>query len=330
LHVVRESWTEEEDPAPRTTFLRDASRSIVARNDSPDVGFDLSVNPYRGCEHGCAYCYARPTHEYLGFSAGLDFESKILVKEDAPELLRAEMLSPRWVPEPVAMSGVTDPYQPVERRLGITRRCLEQLAEFRNPVLIVTKSRLVTRDADILGEMAKWDGAVVFVSLTTLDHGIQRAMEPRASSPARRLSAVEALASAGVPVGIMMAPLVPGLNDREIPAVLKAARDAGAGFATHVLLRLPLAVAPIFERWLGEHFPDRKKQVLSKIRAMRGGKLNDGRFGHRMRGRGAYAAQLGDFFEVAKRKAGFEAERPRLSTACFRRPGQAEQLGLGI
>ncbi len=288
------------------------------------------MNPYRGCEHGCAYCYARPTHEYLGFSAGLDFESKILVKEDAPELLRAEMLSPRWVPEPVAMSGVTDPYQPVERRLGITRRCLEQLAEFRNPVLIVTKSRLVTRDADILGEMAKWDGAVVFVSLTTLDHGIQRAMEPRASSPARRLSAVEALASAGVPVGIMMAPLVPGLNDREIPAVLKAARDAGAGFATHVLLRLPLAVAPIFERWLGEHFPDRKKQVLSKIRAMRGGKLNDGRFGHRMRGRGAYAAQLGDFFEVAKRKAGFEAERPRLSTACFRRPGQAEQLGLGI
>jgi DNA repair photolyase len=317
-----------DDPAPRTLFLRDASRTVVARNDSPDVGFDFSINPYRGCEHGCSYCYARPTHEYLGFSAGLDFETRILVKEDAPELLGAELASPRWKPATVAMSGVTDPYQPVERRLRLTRRCLEVLAEFRNPVSIVTKNHLVTRDADLLAELAGHDAAMVGVSVTSLDPVLQRVMEPRTSIPARRLAAIRALADAGVPVAVMAAPMIPGLTDHELPAILQAAADAGARYAGFVPLRLPLGVAALFEAWLETHVPERKDRVLGRVREIRGGRLNDARFGSRMRGEGVYAQHMRTLFHTAARRAGLDTSWPRLSTAAFRRPDPGGQLAL--
>jgi DNA repair photolyase len=307
---------------PDTVYLRDHSRSIVARNDSPDIGFDASVNPYRGCSHGCSYCYARPTHEYLGLSAGLDFESKVLVKERAPELLRRELSSPRWEPKVLSMSGVTDPYQPVEGRLGVTRRCLGVLAEFRNPVAIVTKNHLVTRDADLLSELARHDAAAVAVSLTTLDDGLRRVMEPRTSRPVRRLAAVEKLAAAGIPVGVMTAPVIPGLNDHELPALLCAAAEAGATFAAYVPVRLPHAVGSIFEDWLERHYPERKEKVLNRIRSMRGGGLNDARFGSRMRGEGLVARHIAQLFSISCRRAGMgEGRFPRLSTAAFCRDG---------
>lgn len=309
-----------EEPLPRTQFLKDAARTIIATHDSPDVGFEASVNPYRGCEHGCVYCYARPFHEFLGFSAGLDFETKILVKEDAPELLRKELASTRWRPRTLAMSGVTDPYQPVERRLGLTRRCLEVLAEFRNPVAVVTKNHLVTRDADVLAGLASHRAAAVVVSLTTLDRELARKMEPRTSTPARRLAAIEALAEAGVPVGVNVAPVIPGLTDHEIPAILKAAARAGATFAGHVLVRLPHAVKELFEAWLEQHFPDRKEKVLHRIREVRDGALNDPKFGSRMEGSGAYAEQIHALFRLGCRKAGISGGHPELSTAAFRRP----------
>jgi DNA repair photolyase len=241
LHLEREGWTDPDDPSPETVLLDDTTRSILSRNDSPDVGFDVGINPYRGCGHGCAYCYARPTHEYLGYSAGLDFETRILVKRDAPRLLREALSSRRWKPEPIMLSGNTDAYQPVERRLRITRRCLEVLAEFRNPVAITTKSYLVTRDIDLLAELAASGAAAVTLSITTLRNEIQRVMEPRASTPARRLGAIRVLADAGIPVGVNVAPIVPGLTDHELPA-LEAAADAGASWAGYILLRLPHGV----------------------------------------------------------------------------------------
>ena len=278
-----------EGPLPRTQVLKDAARSIIATNESPDLGFSASLNPYRGCEHGCVYCYARPTHEYLGFSAGLDFETKILVKEDAPDLLRAELSAPRWKPQVLAMSGVTDPYQPLERRLGLTRRCLEVLAEFRNPVAVVTKNHLVTRDLDLLSDLASRGAAAVIVSLTTLDPALAATMEPRTSVPARRLAALRALSQAGVPAGVNVAPVIPGLTDHEIPAILAAAREAGARFAGHALLRLPYGVKDLFRDWLERSFPDRAEKVLHRVQEVRGGKLNDSRFGSRMTGEGVYA-----------------------------------------
>jgi DNA repair photolyase len=271
-------WYDAEEPVPQTRFFRDDSKTIINYNDSPDIGFAASVNPYRGCEHGCIYCYARPFHEYLGFSSGLDFETKIMVKEDAPELLRRELASPKWKPQVIALSGVTDCYQPVERKLGLTRRCLEVLAEFRNPVGIVTKNHLVTRDVDVLGELARCDAAAVFMSVTTLDPELRKVMEPRTSPPASRFSAVETLSQAGVQVGVLVAPIIPGLTDHEIPSIISAAVKAGARFAGHVILRLPYAVAPLFEQWLTRHFPEKKEKVLNRIRAIRGGKLNDPRF----------------------------------------------------
>jgi len=309
-----------EAPGPGTVFLRDATRTIIARNDSPDVGFSASVNAYRGCEHGCIYCFARPTHEYFGLSAGLDFETKIFVKEDAPELLRQALANPRWEPEVIAMSGVTDCYQPVERKLRLTRRCLEVLAEFRNPVAIVTKNHLVTRDVDLLGEMAAWNGAAVNVSITSLDEKLQRVMEPRTSTPARRLAAVETLAKAGVPVRVLAAPIIPGLTDHELPRIIRAAADAGARGAAYIPLRLPWAVKELFDAWLATHFPDRREKVLHRIREIRGGKLNDPGFGSRMRGEGEYADQLRALYHAAVRKAGLDGEHPALSTAHFRRP----------
>lgn len=326
--VAEQSWTDPEDPAPSTILLRDATRNILARNQSPDVGFEVSVNPYRGCEHGCIYCYARPTHEYLGFSAGLDFESKILVKEDAPRLLREALQSPRWKPQPIAMSGVTDPYQPIERRLRITRGCLEVLAEFRNPVGIVTKNHLVTRDIDLLAELAGYGAAVVNISVTSLRPDLQRVMEPRTSTPARRLDAIRALSAAGIPVRAMIAPVIPGLTDEEVPALVEAVAEAGAVDASYIIMRLPHGVKDLFSDWLSAHFPDRRERVLNRIREVRSGELNDPRFGSRMRGEGPYADQIRQLFRMARRKAGLGTESVSVSAAAFRRPHPHGQLGL--
>jgi len=330
LHLERDEDSDPaEDPLPRTQFFRDCSSSVISYNDSPDLTFKASLNPYRGCEHGCSYCYARNTHEYLGFSAGLDFESKIMVKENAPELLRRELASPKWRPQTLALSGVTDCYQPVERRLQLTRRCLAVLAEFRNPVGIVTKNFLVTRDLDHLRELAAHQAVTVHLSINSLDANLARQLEPRASSPRQRLAAVEALAKAGVPVGVLVAPVIPALNEHEIPAVLAAVRSAGAGWAGTEVLRLPLAVAPIFAQWLERHVPGQKEKVLGRIRALRDGKLNDARFGSRMRGEGIFADQIRHLFEVALRKNGLADDAPALSTAAFRRPG-GPQLALDL
>jgi len=316
------------DPRPRTQYFRDQARSILARNDSPDIPFNVSINCYRGCSHGCIYCYARPNHEFLGFSAGLDFETRIMVKEDAPRLLRRELSSPRWRPEVISMSGVTDPYQPVERKLGLTRGCLEVLAEARNPVGIVTKNHLVTRDADLLGELAGFGAAVVFLSITTLDPKLQRVMEPRTSVPARRLDAIRELAAAGIPTGVMVAPVIPGLTDHEMPAILEAAARAGARSAGYVPLRLPFAVKDLFEQWLEQHFPDRRNKVLNRVRELRGGRLNDAQFHGRMRGEGVWAAHLKQVFDTTCRRLGLNERSLALSTESFRRIGTGPQYDL--
>jgi DNA repair photolyase len=310
-----------EAPARRTEFLRDLSATVISRNDSPDIPFQVSLNPYRGCEHGCVYCYARPTHEFLGFSAGLDFESRILVKEQAPELLRAELSAPSWNPTWMALSGVTDPYQPVERRRHITRRCLEVLVEFRQPVGVVTKNALVTRDIDLLQRLAHHRAAGVALSLTTLDPALRRVLEPRTSPPEARLATLTQLAQAGIPVGVMLAPIIPALNDHEIPALLQAARDAGATWASYQILRLPHGVKDLFSDWLDRHYPDRKEKVLHQQQNLRGGRLNDPRFGARMAGTGLHADHLARLFDVTRRRAGLNAEGPELSGAAFRRPG---------
>ncbi|MBN8419185.1 MAG: PA0069 family radical SAM protein [Verrucomicrobia bacterium] len=314
------SVDEEEAPHPRTQFIRDDSQSLITYNTSPDVGFDASFNVYRGCEHGCAYCFARPTHEYLGMSAGLDFETKIMVKERAPELLRRELSKKSWKPQVLAMSGVTDCYQPVERLRRLTRRCVEVLAEFRNPLAIITKNHLVTRDKDLLAELARFGAVVVNLSVTTLEGGLAKKLEPRASSPTRRLAAIQELSNAGIPVRVLMAPVIPGLTDHEMPALLRACAQAGARDASFIPLRLPWAVAPLFEEWLERHAPGAKDKVLGRIRDMRGGKLYDSRWGHRMTGQGFYAEQMQTLFKVAHLRAGFSCDIPRLSSAAFRVP----------
>ncbi len=323
-YVREEDWTDPEDPAPQTQFLKDPTRTVIAYNDSPDVGFDAGINPYRGCEHGCIYCFARPTHEYLGFSAGLDFETKIVVKDNAPQLLRRELSSYRWTPQVLAMSGATDPYQPIERHLRLTRQCLEVLAEFRNPVVVITKNYLVTRDLDFLSELARHEAAAVYLSVTTLDPRLARTMEPRTSPPPRRLAAIEALAKAGVPAGVLVAPVIPGLTDHELPAIIDAATKSGARFAGYVPLRLPHAVAPLFEAWLIQHLPRKKDKVLNRIRAIRGGRLNDPRFGSRLKGEGIFAEQIAALFSHACRRAGIAERGMNLSTAAFRRPLPAQ------
>ena len=314
------------DGRPPTLFLRDGSRTVITYNKSPDVGFDATLNPYRGCEHGCSYCYARPFHEYLGFSAGLDFETRILVKENAPELLRRELSSPKFVPQDLVLSGVTDAYQPIERKLKLTRRCLEVLAEFLNPVIIITKNHLVTRDADLLAELAAHEATAVSISITTLDNDLARRLEPRASSPRRRLQAIEMLNRAGVPAGVSVSPIIPGLNDHEIPRILEAASDVGAAFATFVLLRLPHGVADLFSDWLEDHEPGKKSKILNRVKEMRGGKLYDSAFGQRMRGHGRFAEQIQQLFELSCRRYGLSRRPRKLSTRSFRRPG--EQLKL--
>ncbi|MGA3065739.1 MAG: PA0069 family radical SAM protein [Tepidisphaeraceae bacterium] len=316
-----------DSPAPKTIYLKDTTRSIIARNDSPDIGFSASINPYRGCEHGCAYCYARPYHEYLGLSAGLDFETKILVKESAPALLRHELSSRKWQPQTLAISGVTDCYQPVERKLQITRKCLEVLAEFRNPVVVITKNALVRRDIDILRSLAEHQAVAVLLSITTLDAGLTRLMEPRTSVPRDRLEAIAQLAAAKIPAGVMAAPMIPGLNDHEMPAILNAAAQAGAICAGFTILRLPHAVSQIFSDWLQRHFPDRKEKILNRIRDLRGGKLNDPNFHSRMRGQGIWADQLKSIFDMSRKKAGI-GRFPQLSTASFRLPDQPDLFQL--
>jgi DNA repair photolyase len=308
---------------PQTEYLSDSSRSVIARNDSPDVGFEVSINPYRGCEHGCIYCYARPTHEYLGFSAGLDFETKILVKHDAPELLRKVLVSPQWQPRVLGLSGVTDPYQPIERRLELTRRCLAVLAEFRQGVSIITKNRLVTRDLDLLGELARHAAVGVFVSITSLDDELVGRLEPRTTRPGGRLEAVAALAAAGIPTGVMVSPVIPGLTEHEMPAILKAAAQAGAQFAGYTLLRLPMAVAGLFENWLKHHYPERQSKVLARVRATHRGQLNDSRFGFRMRGEGEAARLIGRVFKINCRRVGMNQRPWPVSAAAFRRPPAA-------
>src|SRR6058998_3527565 len=325
VDVVEAACETEETPRRPTQYLRDGTKSIITRNTSPDVGFETSLNPYRGCEHGCIYCYARPTHEYLGFSAGLDFESKIMVKTNAPELLCAELESPRWQPQTLVMSGITDPYQPIERKLRITRRCLEVLAKSRNPVAIITKNRLVTRDIDLLCELTKYNAVAVNLSVTSLEPNLQRVLEPRTSSPQARLDAIRQLRSAGIPTGVMVAPVIPGLTDHEIPKILEACAKAGAQFAGYTVVRIPWAVAPLFEHWLEEHFPDRKEKVLGRIRHLRGNRLNNSQWHTRMTGEGIFAEQIASMFTVSCRRNGMRA-RPKLSTAAFRRT--REQLTL--
>jgi DNA repair photolyase len=327
LHVVPDpDCPPEEQPNPRTQFFFDSTETILARNDSPDVGFMYGINAYRGCEHGCSYCFARPFHEYLGWSSGLDFETKIMVKLRAPELLKRELTAKKWEPQAIAMSGVTDCYQPAERQFRLTRRCLEVCAELRHPIFIITKNALVARDKDVLAELARYNCTAVHVSVTTLNTELGGKMEPRASRPAARLRAIRELAQAGVPVGVMVAPVVPGLTDHEVPAILDAAAEAGATRAGYVLLRLPHAVKEIFTQWLDDHEPSKKARILDRLRTLRGGKLYDHRWSTRMSGEGIFAQQMEALFAVAARRAGLNQEQFALATEHYRRPG--EQLSL--
>ena len=319
-----DGWdTIDEAPAPLRTEVRpDRSRTVITRNASPDLGFDRSINVYRGCEHGCVYCYARPTHAYLGLSPGQDFESRIFAKHDAPVQLARELARPGYRCRMIAMGTNTDPYQPTERRLSLTRSVLEVLERHDHPVGIVTKSALVVRDVDILARMAGRRLATVALSLTTLDRGLARTMEPRASAPAKRLEALAALSEAGVPVGVMVAPIIPGLTDHEMESILEAAHDAGAGRAGYVLLRLPREVKELFLEWLSLHAPNRAGRVLSLLQGMRSGALNDPNFGSRMTGAGPYADLLATRFAQATRRLGLERRAPGLDTARFRPPSR--------
>ena len=318
---IDDGWTGTDGPeALATTITRDMSRSVIARNNSPDLNFDRSINPYRGCEHGCTYCYARPSHAFLGLSPGLDFESQIFIKPDAAQLLKKELGAKSYKPRTLALGTNTDPYQPVEKRFEITRAILEVLNDHNHPVAIVTKSALVARDADILGDMAARNLAKVALSITTLDRALARSMEPRAATPAKRLAAVTALSEAGVPVHVMTSPVIPGLNDMELEALLTAAAGAGAQSASYILLRLPLEVRDLFRDWLEEAVPDRADKIMSLIRQMRDGKDYDARFFERMKGSGPYADLIARRFRLAARRAGLDLSAPPLRTDLFVSP----------
>lgn len=307
-------------PLPRTRFLRDDSKSILSENTAGDLSFEQSLNPYRGCEHGCAYCYARPYHEYLGFSAGLDFETNVVVKHDAPALLEKSLSAKGYLPTKLSLSGVTDCYQPVERHLRITRGCLEVLARSRHPVVMITKNFLITRDIDLLAELARHQAVAIYLSITSLDTGLAGELEPRASRPRARLEAIRRLREAGIPVGVAVAPVIPGLNDHEIPAILEAAAGVQAAFATWSMVRLPGAVATIFSDWLDLHHPLKKEKILNRIREAHGGRLNDSEPGRRMRGQGLMAAQIRSLFDTTCRRLGLPTKTPEVSAAAFRRP----------
>lgn len=328
-----DGWYQEEVPQSlQETVLPDAARSIITSNDSPDVGFDVSINPYRGCSHACVYCFARPSHSYLGLSPGLDFETKLFYKADAVKLLEAELSKPRYVCKPIALGINTDGYQPLEKRLGVTRSILEVLARCRHPVSLITKSALILRDLDLLADLARDRLVSVMLSITSLSDEIKRRLEPRTASPQARLRVIEALAQAGVPVGVMVAPVIPAITDHELEAILHAAREAGASCASYVLLRLPHEVKILFREWLLEHYPERAKHVMSLINQARGGKDYDSQFGVRMRGTGPYAELLRARFGVAARRLGFEDGKSRheLRTDLFRAPSAASQLTLGF
>ncbi len=317
--------TREEFAAPRlrTEVRAETARSIISRNKSPDVGFSQSVNPYRGCEHGCSYCFARPSHAFLNLSPGLDFETKLFAKTNAPQLLRRELSRPAYTPQPIALGINTDAYQPIERKLKLTRQLIEVMLETQHPFSLITKNALVERDIDLLAALAEKNLVSVHFSVTSLDPHLSARLEPRASAPHARLRAMRRLHDAGIPVGVMVAPVIPWINDAELEAVLEAARDAGASTAGYVLLRLPLEVAPLFRDWLDTHHPDRAAHVMSTINQLRGGKDYNSEFGTRMRGEGVYADLLSHRFKLARRRLGFDAQnshRPKLDCTRFVRP----------
>ncbi|MEL6644704.1 MAG: PA0069 family radical SAM protein [Pseudomonadota bacterium] len=327
---VDDGWPQD-DPQPpvRTEVTVERPRKVITRNTSPDLHFDRSINPYRGCEHGCIYCFARPSHAWLGLSPGLDFETRLVARPEAPEVLARELGKPSYRPEMIAIGTNTDPYQPIEARYGIMRRILEVLWAHRHPVGIVTKGTLIERDIDILGEMAKAGLARVGISITTLDPNVSRAMEPRVPHPARRLQTIERLSAAGIPVRVMPSPVVPALTDHELEAILEAAADAGAVAASWVMLRLPLEVAPLFREWLEEAFPDRAARVMNRVRALHGGRDYDPEWGKRMRGEGPFAELVAHRFQIATRRLGLAETLPPLRTDLFRVPPRAgDQLEL--
>ena len=329
-HVFDDGWNSLEDLPPFKTEVQiEKPKTIITRNDSPDISFDRSINPYRGCEHGCVYCFARPTHAFVGLSAGLDFEAKLFAKPDAPRLLEREMAKEGYQPRTIAIGTNTDPYQPIEKQWRIMREILEVLDAHNHPVGIVTKSALVVRDIDILSRMAARGLAKVALSVTTLDRRLARTMEPRAATPAKRLEAIRALSDAGIPTSAMLGPVIPGLTDQEIERILDSVRAAGASEAGYIILRLPWEVSPVFKEWLLRHYPDRYRHVVSLIRSMRGGKDYDAEWGKRMKGTGPYAWQIGRRFELAARRLGLNTQRSQLRTDLFSPPPrQGEQLSL--
>jgi DNA repair photolyase len=328
--VFDDGWSSLEELAPFKTEVQiEKPRTIITRNQSPDLSFDRSINPYRGCEHGCVYCFARPTHAYMGLSAGVDFEARLFAKPDAPRLLERELSRPGYKVQPIAIGTNTDPYQPVEKKWRIMRQLLEVLEAAGHPVGIVTKSALVMRDIDVLSRMASKGLARVALSVTTLDRKLARTMEPRAATPERRLEAIRALSDAGIPVSVMVAPVIPGLNDHEIERILDSVKAAGADAAGYVMLRLPIEVSPLFRDWLLRHYPDRYRHVMSLIRSMRGGKDYDAEFGKRMRGTGPYAWQIARRFDLTAKRLGLNARKTPLRTDHFVPPrGEGVQLSL--
>ena len=328
--LVDDGWDSlAEIPRLKTEIFTESPKTIITHNQSPDISFDRSINPYRGCEHGCVYCYARPAHSYMGLSPGLDFESKLFIKPNAAALLRGELTATNYVPKTIALGANTDPYQPIERTYRITRSVIEVLAEFKHPFGIVTKSASVVRDIDLLKPLAALGLVKVAISITTLDPKLARAMEPRASTPAKRLAAIEALSAAGIPTVVMMGPIIPGLNDHEIEAILKAAYAAGAREAGYTMLRLPHEVKDIFKDWLEKEYPDRANKVMSLVKSVRGGNESDPNFGTRMTGSGPYAWTIGRRFQLAAQRLGLNAKRVKLTTELFKRPPvKGEQLAL--
>jgi DNA repair photolyase len=324
IEFIPDEESIEDERRPKTEFFKDTSKTIIAYNNSPDINFEASINPYRGCEHGCVYCYARPNHEHLGLSAGLDFETKIFVKENVAQLLIKELSSKRWKPQTIAISGVTDPYQPCEKHFKLTRGCLEVLNDFNNPVGIVTKNKLVTRDIDLLSNLAKLNASTVTISITTLDSELARYMEPRTSQPRLRLDAIRELSENGVPVGVLLAPVIPGFTDHEIPKIIEESVNAGAQYAGYVMLRLPYSVKELFENWLGQYYPARKIKVLNRVLSVRGGKLYDPEFFNRQRGEGIFAEQVAKIFEIACRKNGIWGNSVRLSSENFINPNKKQ------
>ncbi|MCF4165127.1 PA0069 family radical SAM protein [Zavarzinia compransoris] len=323
LTALDDGWGSLDEPAPRiaTTVTTDKAKTVIARNDSPDISFDRSINAYRGCEHGCTYCYARPTHAYMGLSPGLDFETRLFAKPDAAAVLEKELGARGYRCAPIALGTNTDPYQPIEKKLAITRAILEVLDRWNHPVTIVTKSALITRDADILGRMAARNLAKVAISVTTLDRRLARRMEPRAATPERRLEAIRVMAQAGIPTGIMTAPIIPGLTDHETEAILEAGAAAGARIAAYVLLRLPMEVRDLFQEWLAAALPERAPRVMALVRDIRGGKLNSAEFGLRQRGQGPYADLIAKRFRLACARLGLDTTRSNaLDTTRFRPP----------